>query len=140
MATIYPRYVNSMEELKQAVNSFRTVIIVTNPDMIPEVKKRVKKDNRASTVTTLLAGASGLGVGGFVFGSVALGAGLFLAGTAALTVGAVKSLFDVCLHDLLCYRYTEFSPGTVLILIKRKGSNKFDEKRDHIEFKKKEAE
>lgn len=135
MATVYPRYVNSPEEFNQAVNECRTVIIVTNPDMIPEIKKRVKKDNRATIVTKMVAGASGVGMGGLLWGGVALGPGIFLVGTTMLFVGGAKSLIDKITHQLSSYRYTEDQSNGLFILVKRKGLNPFNEKTDKIEFK-----
>lgn len=135
MATIYPRYVNSPEEFNQAVNEGRTVIIVTNPDMIPEIKKRVKKDNRATVVTKVMAGASGVGVGGLMWGCPALGPGIALVGATMLVVGGTKSLIDSVTHQLAPYRYTEDQSEGLFVLVKRKGLGSFNEKTDKIEFK-----
>ena len=133
MAAIYPRYAASAEELQLALDEERTVIIMTDPNLFPGIKRRVKKDRHAAAVTKLLAGASGLGVGGLMLGAAAFLPGVVIAGTAALVVGRIKGTIDQSIHKLSAYRYTEYPMDHMLILVKRKGRNAFRNGIDVIE-------
>ena len=133
MASIYPRYAGNLDELQMALNEERTVIILTDANLFPVIKKRVKKDRNATTITKMLAGASGLGVGGLLFGATAFLPGVVIAGTAALVVGGIKGLIDQNIHKLSSYRYTEYPIDHMLVLVKRKGSNAFRDGTDVIE-------
>lgn len=142
METIYPRYVKNEEELSTALNDCRTVIIVTDSSIIPEIKKHIKEIDKQSRLYKKISKIGGLGIAAGTVGAIfaptlALifaASAVTTAGIAAVGVAGTHTLKETLFNRLKNYRYTTTSDQSGLVLIKYKGINSFDEKNNEIEF------
>lgn len=142
MATIYPRYVNDKDELYNAVNDNRTVIILTDISLIPDLKKKIEKEMREiKSDKGKIKGGSLTAVGGTIAAILTASSSFAIAplivaagGIFAISNGLVNRISSTLFNALKNYKYIETSNENQLILVKYKGTNAFNEKEDEIEF------
>lgn len=157
MATIYPFVVNNSEELDKAVSENKAVILVTNKDLIPAIKREVKEDThkeekhiRAVKATKKGAKIAAVGAAASIVTAVAApvlalpaivatAVGVAVTGggavTSIATVDTTKNPFTALTSKMMkCYVWNEVSEERFLLLVKISGRNTFDSKTDIISF------
>lgn len=156
--TVIPTIVTDIKGLDKAVKAKEKVILVSNQNLFPRIKENVDKDrkfqNNTEKAVKVVKGGSIATIGGLVatgIGSVALftaiGPTLVLGGIATTVVGAGTALvggevaiFNSLGGNLRNYNWIESDDKTLLILLKVKGENSYENENIDIENAKKYEE
>lgn len=133
MANYVPKVANTSNELDEILKEKPHVILINNSDILPAIKKIVKKSKKEArssknwkTVSKLLV------VGGLLLPGVNIVVGL---GMAAIGVSSWRSRNRELNKNLLSkYEYLDTDETAYLILIKTKGENTFDTDSDIIDL------
>ena len=142
---IKPTIVNSSEELDKAVSDCRTAIVVLNSDIIPAIKKEIKREDILAKAKKISGGAVIGGLAAFVAADVAgvlavafapalvaPAATVMLVG-ACTTLGASAVSLSNVLRKMKHYAWVDTEDSDKkLLVIKVSGRNKFNPKEDKI--------
>lgn len=136
MLKVRPVLVNNVTELEKAVSKNEKIIILTNENLFEQIKKKVNKDvsykkktGAAVKVSAAVTVASLIGSSVFPILAIPCAIGAY----ATIASGMVK-LSDALVAKLRKYRWREDEQQKILILTKFDGANKFDSKKEEIDF------
>ena len=136
MLKVRPVLVNNVTELEKAVSKDEKIIILTNENLFEQIKKKVNKDvsykkktGAAVKVSAAVTVASLIGSSVFPILAIPCVIGAY----ATIASGMVK-LSDALVAKLRKYSWREDKQQKILILTKFDGTNKFDSKKEEIDF------
>lgn len=139
MAIIKPILVDSSAELEKAIKECKPAILVVNADLIPAIKKEIKKEDilvkskKKSGVAVkggLLTVAAATITGIVAPVAVIVPAAVVATGGVVATITGTASSISNALHK---YAWIETKYGdSALLIVKVAGRNKFDKKEDEI--------
>ena len=131
MANYVPKVANTSNELDEILKEEPHVILINNSDILPAIKKIVKKSKKEARSSKNWKTASKLIVaGGLLAPGVIVGLGM-----AAIGVFSWRSRNRELNKNLLSkYEYLDTDETAYLILIKTKGKNTFDTDSDIIDL------
>lgn len=149
--TVIPAIVADIKGLDKAVKSKEKVILVSNQNLFSRIKENVDKDHKFKNNTEkAVKGGSIATIGGLVatgIGITVVGPALILGGIAATVVGAGTAItggelaiFNSLVGKLRNYNWIESDDKKLLILLKVKGENRYENENIDLENTKKYEE
>lgn len=139
MAIIKPILVDSSAKLDEAIKACKPAILVVNADLIPAIKKEIKREDilikskkesskavKGGLVTVAAATIAGV----FAPPAVIIPAAIAATGGVVATIAGTASSMSNALRK---YAWVETTHGdSTLLIVKVAGRNKFDKKEDEI--------
>lgn len=135
MATITPQLVTSFEELNKNILNGASAIIVTNKNLFPAIKKRIKtmKSNNRLKTTSKVTGFGMLAVTA-LSAEISIPFGLALAGVSFIIGRKSKIIKQSSQYKILDLSQEKNKSEDFLILLKVKGANSFNENNDVLDL------
>lgn len=149
--TVIPTIVTDIKGLDKAVKAKEKVILVSNQNLFSRIKENVDKDHKFKNNTEkAVKGGSIATIGGLVatgIGITVVGPALILGGIAATAVGVGTAItggelaiFNSLVGKLRNYNWIESDDKKLLILLKVKGENRYENENIDLENTKKYEE
>lgn len=126
---IIPVVASDMQGVDQAVKNKEKVIIINNKDLFSTIKENVDKDSKFYNNRTLKNIVSGVAIVGAAILPI-----LEIPVSVGVSMYATKSLGDLFSKRLRQYTWIENEAKGLLILVKAKGENAFEDTSDVIDY------